>query len=51
MSTQNERETKSPGAGTTQPWKEPGQSAQDPKNHPPPPPERKEREQRHNETS
>ncbi len=33
------------------PWERPGQSAQDPANHPPPGPERKDREQRHNETS
>lgn len=39
------------GSGTAEPWKHPGQAAQDPKNHPPPPPERKEREDRHNETS
>jgi len=51
MTADKEREKVTPGAGTAEPWKWPGQSAQDPKNHPPPPPERKEREDRHNETS
>jgi hypothetical protein len=44
-------ETETGRDNSTAPWKTPGQSAQDPKNHPPPPESRKEREDRHNETA